>query len=160
MPVRSVSGPWRTVPRAIHASPSSVATEVLPPKLDKLRRRAELARAREAEARSEAEKLEAKLQRRAARLGVDLPAAATAPRVSPASAPPSGIAAIRLVIADEPSRVWSAADIQACLEARGWISTTAVHRRQGIEAAISRLVRGGELHRVARGRYRVDREPG
>ena len=96
----------------------------LPPKLDKLRKRAALARAREIEARTEAEMLERKLLKRAAKLGIEVPVAAVGSTGRTDAVRPTG----------------------------------AQHRRQGIEAAISRLVRGGELQRVARGRYCVDRE--
>ncbi|MFN8224593.1 MAG: hypothetical protein U0R50_15245 [Gaiellales bacterium] len=126
---------------------------VLPPKLEKLRKRVELARSREAEARVEAEKLERKLVRRAAKLGIDIPFTET--RRQAAAQGRHGISAIREVIAEEPERVWTAADVHARLQERGWISPTARYTRQGIEAAISRLVRAGELDRIARGRYRA-----
>ena len=134
-----------------------MTSELLPPKLDKLRERAALARARELEARAEAERLERKLRKRAAKLGLEIPIATSGSLGRTETTAPTGVAAIRALVLVEPERVWSAGDIQACLEERGWVSDGAKHRRQGIEAAISRLVRAGELQRVARGRYCVDR---
>lgn len=66
-----------------------------------------------------------------------------------------GVYAIRRLLTESPSRVWSAGSLHAELEARGWLSPTARHRLQGTEAAISRLVRKGELERLDRGRYRL-----
>lgn len=124
----------------------------LPRKLEKLRQKAAEARDREAAARAEAEELERRLHKRAAKAGIELGGAAPAGKEG-GRPPLRGVAAIRAVVDAEPERIWSAAAIQEKLEAKGWVSPDAVHRRQGIEAAISRLVRGGELRRVERGRY-------
>ncbi len=70
-------------------------------------------------------------------------------------AAPTGIAAIRRVLGEFPSTVWSAGSLHAELERRGWVSPTARYRLQGTEAAVSRMVRSGELRRVGRGRYRL-----
>jgi len=102
--------------------------------------------------------LERKLLKRAAKLGIEVPVAAVGSTGRTDAVRPTGVGAIRALVSEEPTRVWNARDIQTCLEQRGWVSSGAQHRRQGIEAAISRLVRGGELQRVARGRYCVDRE--
>jgi hypothetical protein len=74
--------------------------------------------------------------------------------VRPTDERPRGSAAILTVTAEEPGKVWSARDIHAELEERGWLNPEAQHPLRGTEAAISRLVRDGKLEKVGRGQYR------
>ena len=67
---------------------------------------------------------------------------------------PRGSGAILTITAEEPGKVWSARDIHAELEGRGWVNPEAQYPQRGTEAAISRLVRDGKLDKVGRGQYR------
>jgi len=123
--------------------------------LAKLEARAARLRDKETRARLRAEKLERKLDRLRS---AAIPAGATAPTAEPPPGPavtPTGVRAIRMLLAEETGRVWSAVEIHHELASRGWISVTARYRLQGVEAVISRLVRRGELVRVSPGRYRL-----
>ncbi len=117
-----------------------------------LEKKATHQRGLEARARAKAEKHERRIA--ALRLSHGL-AAPKAEPATPALAPLSGVAAIRALLREDPSRVWSAGEVHAELEQRTWVSRSARHRLQGTEAAVSRLVRRGELVRVRRGRYAV-----
>ncbi|MFN0181191.1 MAG: hypothetical protein ACKVZ0_20485 [Gemmatimonadales bacterium] len=116
-------------------------------RLEQLELKAARQRALELSAREKAEKHE----RRIAQLRLESGLARSAEAF--AADRPYGVQAIREVLLRAPARVWSAAEIHACLEQRGWISPSAQYPLQGTEAVISRLVRRGELRRVSRGRY-------
>ena len=65
-----------------------------------------------------------------------------------------GTPAIRRILEAQPDRTWRVRDVYAALEERGWISPHAQHPKRGLEAAINRMYRTGEIHRVSPGRYR------
>jgi hypothetical protein len=65
-----------------------------------------------------------------------------------------GIAAVRTVMGESPTRTWKARDVHRILEQRGWISPEAKHPLRGTEAAINRLWRAEEIERIGPGRYR------
>ena len=114
-------------------------------------------RAKEMRARRRAERLELRIHgiRLVAGLSPRERALSAVPSPADGGDSPYGVGAIRRVLHESPSRVWSAGLLHLELEARGWVSPTARHRLQGTEAALSRLVRSGELERVQRGRYRL-----
>lgn len=116
-------------------------------RLEQLELKAARQRALELRAREKAEKHE----RRIAQLRLESGLARSAESFT--ADRPYGVQAIREVLFLAPARVWSAAEIHACLEQHGWISPSAQYPLQGTEAVISRLVRRGELRRVSRGRY-------
>jgi len=122
--------------------------------LPKLEAKAVRLREKELRARRRAEKIELQIHGIRLLIGAeqgDLPPA----HVSGAERAVFGVAAIRRVLSEAPDRVWSSGELHLELEQRGWVSRTARHRLQGTEAAVSRLVRCGELERVERGRYRL-----
>lgn len=122
--------------------------------LPKLEAKAVRLREKELRARRRAEKIELQIHGIRLLIGAergDPPASGA----SSAHAAVFGVAAIRRVLREAPNRVWSAGELHLELEQRGWVSRTARHRLQGTEAAVSRLVRSGELERIERGRYRL-----
>lgn len=68
---------------------------------------------------------------------------------------PTGIAAVRRVILEQPERIWRARDLHSVLEQRQWISPGAQVPLRGTEAAINRLMHAGELERTQPGYYRA-----
>lgn len=122
--------------------------------LPKLEAKAVRLREKELRARRRAEKIE--LQIHGIRLLIGAEQGDPPPTgASGADGAVFGVAAIRRVLSEAPDRVWSAGELHLELERRGWVSRTARHRLQGTEAAVSRLVRSGELERIERGRYRL-----
>lgn len=124
------------------------------PRLDKLEAEAERLRRKEARARRKAEKLERKIRRlRDAAWAASSSGAASA-RGGGGGRRPTGVSALRRLLDEDAARVWSAAELHEELRVRGWLSSTAVHHRQSVEAVISRLVRRGEVERLSPGRFR------
>jgi hypothetical protein len=68
-------------------------------------------------------------------------------------ATPSGRRAVRLVMAEDPEREWSAGAILAVLKERGWLSPHAKDQRRAVENALRALEGRGEIERVREGRY-------
>jgi hypothetical protein len=106
---------------------------------------------------------EARARRKAERLGRKIDTMRDAARLAPVAAVdrgaadgdrPTGVHAIRLLVEEDATRVWSARELCLELLSRGWVSPCAAHRLRGVEAVLSRLVRRGELTRVRPGRYR------
>ena len=122
-------------------------------RLLKLEAEAARLRKKELRARRKAERIEREIQ--VIRLVIGAPRGERPHYGVNAPEGPIGVAAIRRLLGEAPDRVWSAGLLHEELEKRGWVSPVARHRLQGTEAALSRLVRSGELERVARGRYRL-----
>jgi hypothetical protein len=71
---------------------------------------------------------------------------------------PTGMRAVRIVMAEDPERAWSPGSIFAVLGDRGWLSPNAREPRRGVESCLSRLFARGEIERLGPGRYRLRKE--
>jgi hypothetical protein len=113
----------------------------------KLRADATRNRRIESEARAEAEQAERALTALEAVVGKPSVAEGqTTMEPADAEAPskgdePRGEAAVQRVMAENPDGFWTAAEVHAALDARGWISPGAKHPRAGTDAALGRLVK-------------------
>jgi hypothetical protein len=69
-------------------------------------------------------------------------------------APPTlvGTKAIRAIMKENP-HPWRPKEIYKLLARRGWLSPNARDPRRGVEAALNRMWRSGEIERLGPGRY-------
>jgi hypothetical protein len=74
-----------------------------------------------------------------------------------AAAVPTGIAAVRQVMREEPGRIWGPGELHEVLVERGWISPSATKPRTGTDNRLQRLVGQGEIEKIGRGQYRYRR---
>lgn len=131
--------------------------------LARLRAEVTQERAKQQQARQAAERAEAAIRALEALVRDDEPASkgqavlemeAVLPAPNGSLDRPLGEDAVLRVVAEEPNRVWSPAEIHAVIEARTWRNPDAEQPRAGTDAAISRLVKKRKLEKLGRARYR------